>query len=330
MTLVKSAVASLLAVVVASVGVATVLADDSGFHSQQESIAELSGMTGEELEIGYISRIVPHHLGATESAQILADKAPHQELRADTATIIETQRMEIDLLSGYLMDTYDMEVEPDPAFVMAPEMMQMLMDAEPAAAEIMFLFMMREHHESAIQIGEVALQQQGMARELEEQAQMMIDAQTEEQDRFAMYLAEWYDIGAPEPTGNMAAAMELAMDFAEDAQPAPDTAMAPASWTGLPLGAIGVLLVVLSALISIRRTSPQRSRRTRQPSAVWRQSAYQRPPSCYWPASRTGAIARRSARPANQGCTPGRPTGSRSAAPSAASRPEFAPAARAG
>jgi uncharacterized protein (DUF305 family) len=180
------------------------------FDAQQASLEELAGLEGEEFEVGYINRLVPHHEGALMMAEVIAEKAVHDELRAEAETIIEAQTAEIDLLTTYLSDTYDQEVEPDPAFVMSPDMMAELESATPEMAEKMFLLMMREHHQSAIVIGEMALET-GVADVLTEQANEMIASQREEQARFGTYLRDWYGIAAPEPTGDSQAAMELAM-----------------------------------------------------------------------------------------------------------------------
>lgn len=212
------------------------------FEAQQASLEELAGLEGEEFEVGYVNRLVPHHEGALMMAEVIAAKAVHEELRADAEAIIEAQMAEIDLLTTYLADTYDQEVAPDPAFAMSPDMMAEMESATPEMAEKMFLLMMREHHQTAILMGEMALET-GVADVLTEQANEMIASQREEQERFTTYLQEWYGIAAPEPTGDAQAAMELAM--AE----APDTAVSIGS-TALP-GTVVLGLVLLAAAAAV-------------------------------------------------------------------------------
>ena len=216
------------------------------FEAQQASLEELGGLEGEEFEIGYVNRLVPHHEGALMMAEVIAEKAVHDELRADAQAIIEAQMAEIDLLTTYLSDTYDQEVEPDPAFVMSPDMMAELESATPEMAEKMFLLMMREHHQTAILMGEMALET-GVADALTEQANEMIASQREEQERFTTYLQAWYGIAAPEPTGDSQKAMELAM--AE----APDTAVSIGS-TALPgTVVLGLALLAVAAMVAVVR-----------------------------------------------------------------------------
>lgn len=82
-----------------------------------------------------------------------------------------------------------------------------------------------------------------MAREISDvlldQAQAMVDSQRAEQDKFATYLAEWYGVDAPEPTGDMQAAMELALDVIAGLAEAPNTSMATPG-AGSPVVPLGV------------------------------------------------------------------------------------------
>ena len=72
-------------------------------------------------------------------AEVIAAKAVHEELRTDAEQMIEVQRAYIELLTGYLTDTHGQDVEPDPAFVMSPDMMAELESASAEEAEQMFL-----------------------------------------------------------------------------------------------------------------------------------------------------------------------------------------------
>lgn len=222
------------------------------FTQQQQSIAELDQLTGEEFEIGYINRIVAHHQGAVESAQAIVDTAPHQEVRDEAAKIIETQQEEIDLLTGYLRDTYGMELDLDERFVMPSGMVQQLESAEPEMAESMFLGMMREHHQSANQLGNLVLERD-VAPVLRDQATTMIEDQTAQQQLFGTYLQSWYGIQPPQPTGDMQAGMELAMGGQSTMPGMPNTGGGGAqqqAGTDTPWGLIvtaGIIILLLGA-----------------------------------------------------------------------------------
>lgn len=224
---------------------------DSGPHpsfvAQEESIDELSQLSGEEFEIGYINRIVPHHQSALAMSQIIQQKAPTQQLRNDAAMMIEEQQSEIELLTGYLSSTYGQEVEPDPRFVMPDSMMQELRDATPEMAEIMFLNMIREHHQSAIDLGELVLEKTD-TQLLLDQATTMIDSQRTQQDQFAGYLSDWYGIDALEPTGDMQAAMEYAMSITMDMPGLPNTGGGGTASDRDGGNPVGLLMLIVSSL----------------------------------------------------------------------------------
>ena len=219
------------------------------FEEQQAAMEELVALEGEDFEMAYINSIIAHHMAALEMAESVVDRAPHEEVRADAATIIEDQQAEIDLLTTYLADTYQQEPAPDERMLMSEETMAALSGASPEMAEVMFLLMMREHHEMALMMGEMALEK-GVSDTLAEQAQTMIESQTEEQERFASYLQEWYGIEAPEPTGDAMAAMELAQsEMPNTATSAPETVPTGGMLTMLA----GIALLSAALVVAVGR-----------------------------------------------------------------------------
>lgn len=190
--------------------------DDAQMSEQtaqmMESIEELRQLSGREFEIGYVNRIIPHHEGALEMAEIVVNDAPHSEVRQAAARIIEDQKREIRELTDFLRDTYNEEVDPDERQMMDHGMM-MPMQENPGSemAEKMFLLMMREHHQTAVEMGQIVLERAESDEELLRQAISMVESQRAEQEQFAEWLKDWYGIEAPEPTGDMMAAAQLAM-----------------------------------------------------------------------------------------------------------------------
>ena len=179
---------------------------------QMQSIEQLRQLSGEEFEIGYINRIVPHHQGGIMTSQIMLDKAVHPELRQQLEKSIEEQQRDIELLSTYLRTTYSQEPALDPAFVMEPQMSQHLMSAPPESAEIIFLLMVREHHHTVIEMGQAVLQQAN-SQVLVDQATEMVQSQRQELDLFATFLSIWYGVEAPQVTGDAETAMQYAMSI---------------------------------------------------------------------------------------------------------------------
>ncbi len=175
-----------------------------------ESIEELRQLSGAEFEIAYVNRIIPHHEGAVMMAEVVVDKAPHVEVRDAAAQIIKDQQREIEELTSFLRDTHGQEVNPDERQMMSHDMMEMHENANPEMAEKMFLLMMREHHQTAVEMGEIVLEK-ATSEQLREQAEKMIESQRAEQEQFGEWLQTWYGIEAPEPTGDMEAAMAMMM-----------------------------------------------------------------------------------------------------------------------
>jgi len=80
----------------------------------------------------------------------------------------------------------------------------------------------------------------------------MIQSQRAEQERFAEWLDAWYGIAAPEPTGDMMKAAELAMGA--DMPDAGAGGMARSQSAG-PVFALGVVLLLLAIVggMTVRR-----------------------------------------------------------------------------
>lgn len=224
----------------------------SEFEEMMESIEELKELDGDEFEIAYINRIVPHHEGALEMAQMVVERAPHQEVRDAAGKIIEDQKAEIEMLTTYLRDTHGQELDRDERQVMSHDMMQELETSDPEMAETMFLLMMREHHETAVIMGEIVLGKD-VSDEIRQQAEGMVSSQKAEQEQFAEWLKMWYGIDVPEPTGDMMKAMEFAMGTDMPDTGAGGLASSRDSYGILLLGIAATLTLLLSGYILRRR-----------------------------------------------------------------------------
>ncbi len=205
-----------------------------------EAMTDLEDLEGEEFEVEYVNQIIPHHQGALEMAQAVVDRAPNQEVRDAAARVIEDQNREIEELTTFLRDTYDQEVQPDERMAMMPSMIEEMNSADPATAEKMFLLGMREHHQSAIEMGEMALEK-AQSDTILTQAENMVSSQQAEQEEFAGYLQTFYDIEAPEPTGDMEQSMSLAMSSGSSSS-------LPKSG-GMSVGSLSSVAVLASALL---------------------------------------------------------------------------------
>jgi uncharacterized protein (DUF305 family) len=245
--------AALLAILL--IGTGTARARISAQHSpefqqMQAAMNELAQKSGADFEVAYINMLVAHHQGALEMAQMVVNDAPHQEVRDAAAQILQEQQREIDDLTRWLNNWYGQQVQPDPSMMMSQAMMDQMLQADPMMREKVFLAMMREHHQAAIEMGRLALERATHA-ELKDQAQQMITSQQHEQVQFAAWLQSWYGITAPAPTGDMQHGMEAAMVMM-----LPDTGVdetvGSASW-GISWAAITGVLVLLGGGYALRR-----------------------------------------------------------------------------
>lgn len=220
------------------------------YQKMKAAMDELAQKTGQDFEIAYINSIIPHHQGAIMMAQMVQNDAPHQEVRASAAKIIADQQKEIDELTKWLRDWYGQDVHPDPRMQMSPDMMNMLKQADPTMREKLFLAMMREHHQSALDMGPMVLQK-ATHQELKDQAQNMITSQKQEQDMFGGWLQGLYAITPPTPTGDMQDGMDAVMPMAMPAQsPAAPAAAMPQTLprTGGEIPQLGWALLTVSII----------------------------------------------------------------------------------
>jgi len=194
------------------------------FQKMQAAMDELAQKSGQDFEIAYINSIIPHHQDAIAMARMVQNDAPHKEVRDAATTIINAQQKEIEDLTSWMSDWYGQQPNPDPRMKMSQSMMDMLMQADPAMREKLFLAMMREHHETAIKIGQLVLQK-ATHNELKDQAQEMIRSQQEEQAMFGGWLQGVFSINPPVPTGDMQHGMDAVMSMGAPAM-APTTAPA--------------------------------------------------------------------------------------------------------
>jgi LPXTG-motif cell wall-anchored protein len=182
----------------------------------------------------YINMIIPHHEGAIEMARMVVNDAPHQAVRTAAAKIIKDQQQEINELTSWLKAWYGQRVRPDQRMMMDASMMQHMQQADAAMREKMFLAVMREHHQSAVDIGQLVLQK-ATHRQLKGQAQTMVDSQRREQQQFGTWLQQWYGITAPKPTGDMQDGMDAVMGMVM-----PETGAEEPLWAVLAAGALAL------------------------------------------------------------------------------------------
>jgi uncharacterized protein (DUF305 family) len=146
---------------VAGTGTGTGTGDDSSSSASQ---AEFN-----DADVNFVSGMVPHHRQAVEMADMILEKDPSEPVRALAERIKAAQQPEIEQLNE-MLETFGEEPASGGhgghgghggdsgasmhAGMMTDEQMQELMDASGPDAERMFLTLMIEHHQGAIDAAE--------------------------------------------------------------------------------------------------------------------------------------------------------------------------------
>jgi uncharacterized protein (DUF305 family) len=121
-----------------------------------------------DADVTFAQQMIPHHQQATEMAELASTRAESQEVKDLAGDIEAAQDPEIETMTGWLeswsedvpddsmsgMDHGDMSSD-DMAGMMTEDEMADLEGASGAEFDQMFLTMMIEHHEGAIELAEV-------------------------------------------------------------------------------------------------------------------------------------------------------------------------------
>lgn len=126
---------------------------------------EPSAKAFNDADVTFAQEMIPHHLQATEMAELAEGRTTNQEVLDLAAGIIAAQQPEIDTMSGWL-ESWDEDVPSDSGDMegmdhgsssempgmMSDEDMSKLEGLSGAAFDDEFLTMMIEHHQGAIEM----------------------------------------------------------------------------------------------------------------------------------------------------------------------------------
>jgi uncharacterized protein (DUF305 family) len=187
---------------VVMVGVAGLLAgcgdDDDGMDGMghgDDMSSETNGAAApdadvNEADVAFAQGMIPHHRQAVAMAELAEDRAESAEVVDLAQRIKAAQDPEIEQMTGWL-EEWGQEVPDEMGHggmsgmdggmpgMMSEEDMAAMGDASGPAFDEMFLTMMIEHHEGAIEMAETELAD-GQDPEAKELAQAIIDAQQAE------------------------------------------------------------------------------------------------------------------------------------------------------
>ncbi len=152
---------------------------------------------GKYSDKAFIDAMVPHHQGAVEMAEVALQNAEHERIRQLSRTIISTQRAEIEELKAIKQQEFGTSEVP---MEMSAHEMQMMGMTDPQALanrdpfDKAFIDAMIPHHQSAIEMAQVALEESDNPR-IKELAGNIVSAQQREIEQMLQWRQAWYPEG---------------------------------------------------------------------------------------------------------------------------------------
>jgi len=162
------------------------------------SAADMLMENGEYSDQRFIDAMASHHQGAVDMARVALVNAEHPEIRQLTENIVSSQEAEIEELRSIKEEQVG---DPEIPTKLSPEEMQMMGAMEnPGELENqepfdrVFIDTMILHHESAIEMAEVAYKETSNPQ-IRDLTQRIIEAQEGEVEQMTIWREEWYPEG---------------------------------------------------------------------------------------------------------------------------------------
>lgn len=150
---------------------------------------------GEYSDELFIDNMVPHHLAAIEEAEVALENTERSELRELAQNIVSSQESEIAELQQIKEEEFGTSEIPMEMSDEEMEMMGMSMTPEELAEaepfDLAFLDNMTPHHESAVDMAQVALDNSDNP-DIQRIAQEIVTAQQSEIEQMQQWREEWY------------------------------------------------------------------------------------------------------------------------------------------
>ncbi len=159
--------------------------------------SEMLMQNGEYSDERFIDAMVPHHQGAIDMAEVALENAEHPELLQLAQNVISTQQAEIEELRSIKEQEFGTSEVPTQ---MSPEEMEMMGMEDPAelanqrSFDLAFINAMIPHHESAIEMAQVTLEESGNPR-IRELAASIVEDQEAEIAQMTEWRRKWYPGG---------------------------------------------------------------------------------------------------------------------------------------
>jgi uncharacterized protein (DUF305 family) len=150
---------------------------------------------GKYSDKAFIDAMVPHHQGAIAMAQVALKNAEHEEIIELSHNIISSQQSEIEELKSIKKEEFGTSSVPMEMSQEQMRSMGMMMDPQDLANkepfDKAFIDAMIPHHQSAIEMAQVALDKSDNPR-IKELAENIISAQQEEIEQMKQWRRDWY------------------------------------------------------------------------------------------------------------------------------------------
>ncbi len=154
----------------------------------------LKGLSGREFEANFMQQMIVHHQSAIDMAKLVPTNTKRPELNKLAQNITSAQTKEIGDMTGWLSSWYNLKPLSDSMSV--PGMMEMmgsmdkLKNSKDAQFDEMFLRMMIEHHQQAVNMANL-LPSKTQRPELLKLGQDIIKTQTAEIDQMKSWQKTW-------------------------------------------------------------------------------------------------------------------------------------------
>ena len=160
---------------------------DSSTSTPTESGSSEAASDFNEADVTFATDMIPHHRQAVEMATLAESRADSAEVKSLAKQIMEAQDPEIQTMSGWLSawgepvpeDMSGMDMSASMPGMMSSDEMDDLMNSAGAAFDKMFLTMMIEHHNGAIDMAKTE-QAEGQYPDAVALAQQIESAQAKE------------------------------------------------------------------------------------------------------------------------------------------------------
>jgi uncharacterized protein (DUF305 family) len=153
---------------------------------------------GKYSDKAFIDSMVPHHQGAIAMAELALDNVEHEEIKELSQNIISSQQAEIEELKSIKKEEFGTSNVP---MEMSQEQMRgmgMMMNPQELANrdpfDKAFIDAMIPHHQSAIEMSQVALEKSKNPK-IKELAENIISAQKREIEQMKQWRKDWYPQG---------------------------------------------------------------------------------------------------------------------------------------